>query len=1012
MSPTFRPRLVVGALGLWAATQLLAGCNDSVVCVFTTGCTSGGGAALGNPERTAVAPFDGLWIRDGRPTIELIAPTGGNQSPDTPIVIVFSESMNADTVLDAFELIPVDGVIQEPPVTGLSAALVGDGRMLVLLPSSELLPRDYILRLRPGADLPTDLTSEEFERPTGTLGSFAVSGTGPEDPSVLATFPPADSTGASDIGQIVVVFDRAMDSTSVNGASFDVLVDGEPPLADPAPQALNISGLPEPDGRVFLYRSADADDVPEPFAAGSQVQVNLSPAAEPIRALVGSAELPPFTFAFTVTPFATPVGLGIVSQPFDAIGRRNLTAGAAEALRVEVDLLDGEPGDELDLFLFGDSTNPENDALVALRRTLVLAGTAPIQTATLDRETIELTVGDDASEPFFADGPVSFAVRITRGTVSSPVKVLDVDLTAEGIQDPVLDTTAPTLLGLSSAAANPGDYFSDQRDIVVVGTADELLRSVEVQTDEGDNGVLPDVVGAAEDGRFVAAPVRSGQLADGETGLRVIAYDAAFNPSSPFVGTYRQLGGVGPGAFTPGDPIEVEVFDGETLLPLEGASVFVHADGGDGVSFPFHARGETDAEGRVFLTSPGAPAVGVLVTVDVADYGLFTFQGLPSTRLSVPVFARTFSASARVAGTVTTNDPLANQLLPGLDVKLDDSRRPPEEARTYSDSGCTASPFRCNYGPEPIFPGSVGAQSFLAGRFNLSQVSFNPSQLIQAFCLSVPVGPADPNSTDTTSFSLPFVLAGDVPADELPIELRQFELSAENAMGIELDQLVRDPQTLGEPRITVETLVPGVPGNVAVGLGLAYELLDNRWLLRTAVPGAVTETGFFGLGGVVDTDLFLRAELRDENGNVAGQRPRMSAFDALPVLDTVIVPNVPRLAVPAPGGNSGGASYTLSFDDTLPDASGQVGLYRVDLRDRVGRDWTLWRLDPTGTAPVSVHLPEIASQGGNPLDDGIIVCRIAAFSWPTLDPTLFLFSDVEREHDLYSRSEEFTFTQP
>ena len=76
------------------------------------------------------------------------------------------------------------------------------------------------------------------------------------------------------------------------------------------------------------------------------------------------------------------------------------------------------------------------------------------------------------------------------------------------------------------------------------------------------------------------------------------------------------------------------------------------------------------------------------------------------------------------------------------------------------------------------------------------------------------------------------------------------------------------------------------------------------------------------------------------------------------------------------------------------------------------RRWTVWTPDPPGVGTVRVHLPEIVSSGGVPLTTGMIGAQIAAFAWPTLDLGEFLWSDVEREHDLFSFSRAFLFNQP
>ena len=195
-------------------------------------------------------------------------------------------------------------------------------------------------------------------------------------------------------------------------------------------------------------------------------------------------------------------------------------------------------------------------------------------------------------------------------------------------------------------------------------------------------------------------------------------------------------------------------------------------------------------------------------------------------------------------------------------------------------------------------------------------------------------------------------------------------------------------------------------------LGLAYANPPNRWQVRSAAPGSVSAAGSLGADGVVDDDLLLRLELRDLTQNVAGRRPRQTVLEALPPNPELVPPAVPVLISPPPGGPTGGTEFTLVFPDTIVDAVAQPGLYRVDLEDTAGRAWTLWRPDKAGLTNVQVRVPDPADAGGTGLATGNLSVRISAFAWPTLDITRFLWSDVEREHDLFARAAPVTLTKP
>src|SRR5258708_5932887 len=135
-------------------------------------------------------------------------------------------------------------------------------------------------------------------------------------------------------------------------------------------------------------------------------------------------------------------------------------------------------------------------------------------------------------------------------------------------------------------------------------------------------------------------------------------------------------------------------------------------------------------------------------------------------------------------------------------------------------------------------------------------------------------------------------------------------------------------------------------------------------------------------------------------GNIGGVRPRFStnpvAEDppAAPGLGAIPIETDPFLV-----------ADELNFTDVLPDAAGQAGLYRVVLTDIDGGRWVVWTRDPPDVRgpEVQVRLPFLDGLG-LPLAPGDLDCRIQLFAWPTLDPSGFLWTDVEREYDLFSRS--------
>ena len=1001
-----------------AGALLLTGCNDDPTCIFTTGC-NGGETPLS--ENDARAPVVGEWLVDGRPEVTEAFPSGPQQAPTTPLVLVFSESMQAETLDGAFELVPLLGGVPGQPVNGLPTALVSDGRVLIFFPPppTGLPAGDYQLRRsisdEEDAPLPLDLTGQTLSLATGqVITTFAVTSSPAAAPKVVAVYPSDDAENQAETSEIVVVFDRAVLESSVSDASFVVEVNDATPSDDPLPKPVVASFGPNQasDTRAFTWRSVDAEGVSVPLGTDANVELRLSPTGNPIREQDGG--IVPFTQSrFQTLRFAPPLSATILSQPADAIGLANLTVGDPEELQIELELDDLQPGDVLDLFLFGEQKleNPPADVpFIALQRTLQLTGVAPITLATFTREDVDLQVSDAPDDVRFADGPLVFAFRTRRGSVVTPIMLLDLDPDPAVIQDPVQDTVAPrvtTLVGSPDTTS----FRSDQRDLVLAGTADGELRSVEVTTPLGDNGSLSPVVGSQPTGLFLAAPVELGLLATGTTTYQFSARDLALNAASPGSGSFAQLGAVGPGAFVPGNPLTVQVFDSRTLLPRPGARVMVHSDLGNGTDFPFHAVAVTDSLGLAPLTTDPL-AAAVIVTVDAAGYDLFTLHGVPSTRLSIPLDPAG-RGPALASGGVTSADAAAIALLPGLTRRHDDSRRDGRLPRAFAGTSCSiaAGTFTCLHAETEMRDLTLGARSFFAGDFTQTEGAFSASQLLQAFALQVPQPGVPTGISQPALLEIERLLIDpELPDEEAAQALPPFLLRVDPAGGVNLANLDDDPETEGQPFVSVEARVPGLGGAIAVGPGLSYDQGGGVWRVRAAQPGSVSATGPLGADGAVDPDVNVRVEVVDKAGNSSGVRPRLSAIVAGGTEPEFEALDVPRAL--APLANLGAGAFTLELEQVIGDDRSEGGLYRVVLEDSTGRAWNLWRVDGSGSASVLLRGVDPADGGGAGLANGNVLVRGSAFAWEGFDPQAFLWSDIEREFELFSHTSQQTLVKP
>jgi len=987
--------------------MLVATACDNVACVFGPhNCTGnhGGVGTSGVGSNPATIPVDGEWIGSGAPKLTAFFPTGTAVATTSPIVMVFSESLAPANIASSFEL-QVGGL---NPVPLNNVALVGDGRVVIALPLTPLvISTVYDVLVRQSATLVDRVGRAFVPSSDRMLGTFTTAGTNPTTPKVVTSWPVAGSTDQSTTTDAVIVFDRAIDGTSIDSSSFVVTVGGAPPQFNPPPVAVTGSSGLGPDTRAFTYLSVDAQGIPVSLGLSKSVQFNLSPLGHPIRDTMNQL-LPNTVLSFTTAAFGTPKSASITSMPTDAIGINSIS-GPAD-LAVKVDLDGAQSGDFLGLYLIGTAQGvPTNPPLVALFREVPIELGQGATSFTMTAGEIDLVQNASPLQARLADGPVAFAFQVRRGTTQSPMRLLDVDTTMAGVQLPLLDTVPPHLVGLGAQGNVIDQFASDVRDVTLIGRSDETLEGALVTTSLGDNSTstaaIPPVTGTNFGGLFVAAPVHLGVVPSASLplGYTITLYDKALNASTPATGSFQQFGASGPGTALPGGNVSVDVFDETTLTPLAGAQVFTHADAAGIVTAVASAM--TDANGHTALAAAPSAGSETIVTVMKNGYGLFTFDGVPTSRLSVPLAPLSLPLSTFATGVVSATSTTLN-----LATKNVGDSRALETANSLIAVGaCTqgGAVFNCPYGPSAIRPQRFGAQGALAVVIPANPFQFSPATFLKGYQPSLPIAPASPGVTSNNA--IVFANALDDPS------LDPTELPVDGAPLVTLST-VNFPLliTTESPRIRLEAKTPGIPGALTVGQGVAYNdaslgLPPQTWLVHAAYPGAVETVddpplhtlGRLAKQGTVEGPLMLRAELADTGGNIGGARQRLPITTA-----TLIPPAAPALGSPPVAVNPGLAADDLMFTDVLPDAAGEPGIYRVTLTDSTGVTWTIYRPDaPDIAGPGAIaHLPYVGASNVLPLAPGPVDCQISAFAWPGFDITQFLWSDIEREHDLYAHT--------
>ncbi|MCB9908346.1 MAG: hypothetical protein H6830_11560 [Planctomycetes bacterium] len=990
----------VPAFGLMGSLFLLglAGC-DNPACVFSTqGCNTNGSGETEVGTALAFRPSDGQQILGTAPTLEQILPSGDGVQLTSPVVLRFSESMNPVSLAGAFllgdrfsgELFP----LQEPPV------LVGDGRIVVLQPRNPLPDgREFELRMLPGA-LVTDITGQEWV-PTSPnqLVSFGTDANQNPNPRVLLTEPAAGDMGVSDLTEISVVFDRKMDPGTFDSTSMAIAIGGTAPTPNPQPTS-GFSGATAVES-VWTWSSEDAFGARVSLGPGASGRLVLSPSGNRLADPSGN-NLDTLNVDFTLAAVGAPVA-GF--KPFgaqDAIGLGDLNNPAIPVLQVELEDL-SEPGDELYLYVFGES--PENNLEIAFLRRIPIA----MGIGLVDLFPADVQLLDGAGAALLKDGTIRVACEVVRGAQHTGLRRLDGNPLVEGVQDYGLDTLAP---GIYSMGFNPepsGFLRSDQRDLVAFGLASEALTGARVSTSLGNNvGTLdppaPTQVGALN--LFVAAPVPLG-LIDPGSGLinfDVQAFDQALNtPSMPFPGQYQQVGVASTGTPLAGGTLQVWVHHSESLEPIAGARVLTHQDDG---SVTFLGSALTDSSGTA--TVPSAAAGITLVTVDMPGFDLFTFCGAPRDRMQV-LLNPIVPPASQWTGQVQALFPVAP--LVNVDVFVSDTRLSSAGSLWRSAGPCTldtaASLYRCNFGPELGRTNRIGFGTFVAADRTLPQQAFSPLSFLRAFGWETGQSQLTAEGLPTPSVLFVDTLLTTGVIEDLPIEIPAQVLSIAAAPGL--------GTLLEAPRVMVDSRSPGMGRPVLVGMGIAYDAGANQFDIRSAIPGVVDgvqDSSGDALGvlvefGTIETDHFLRVEVEDQDGNMSVVRRHLSELDG-----SLVATDVPVLLDPTPGSSVAGAAYTIHCSDPLRDGLGMGGVYQVRLTAVNGRSWSLWRQDPADAATdLQVQVPDIASHGGTPLPAGTTLCRISYWAAPGLDDSEFLWSDLARDAERYGRSELFTYTR-
>ncbi|MEZ6015281.1 MAG: Ig-like domain-containing protein [Planctomycetota bacterium] len=985
-----RLALVGGLLAAFGA----AGC-DNPACVFgPNGCrdlTNNGGGPGGIGSFSAVFPSDSSWIAPTAPVVVEFAPDIDDAHPESPLVVEFDQSLDPASLAGAFELL--DSVTSAPVPLVDPPALIGDGRVVVItaVQSSLLQPgRTYLLRFTTDQAI-TDVTGQAFEYGANQdIFEYGIAATPPADPRVIFTYPKDNSTQQSDLSEFVVAFDRRMSSSSFTTNSFAVTVNGVAPVPNPTPSSLLLTGLQVPVQilQVWRWASVDANSIRQSLGASANVRVRLSPAGSVLTGSTGGT-LASTDIDYVTSALRAPASVrkATTAPPQDAIGVPNLDADVV----LEVTLADAAAaGDLLDVFVIGGST-ANATLLKAEQRTVTL--TAGVTSVILGEGDLDLRAANGDAN--FRDGDIEFMARLRRNGPSTVARRTDGDPSTAGFQRLVLDLTPPRLLGLGVQASSVANVTSKLAGVVIVGRGDEAIRYARVGTSLGDNftGVSdrPRTAFYSSDGAFIAAPIDGVADVLDPAGAAVTytveVFDRALNPGQQAaVGVFSQIGAVGPGTALPGSSVDVRVFDADTGDVLSGALVMSHEEVGGALTSL--GSGVSTQAGRA--TVPGAVAGETVVTVQLSGFDSFTFHGVPTSRLDVPLI-RAATSLATVSGVVRSS---FTADFSNTTNWLGDNRfaQPGTPLGTLLGCSLTSNLDReCSFGPLGVRAQRLGFTTFFATDPSVSAVQFNPSVFLRGYAerfASKALGYAE-NALDQN-------LTVDAAETMERIDTHLLDIGGATHFST----------LAGAPVVTVEGFAYGLEGAPTLGMGVTFASGQTQWAVLGARPLAATDTGRLVTARAIEPDSYLRAELIDIDGNRIGARPRFSGSSGM------LAPlDVPSFLVPGPAGSTGGNAYNIEVADVIADTLAQDGLYRVTVTDVAGHRWHLWRLDQPGSGTIRLSLPPVTPLGGTPLTDGGQTARVSVWAWPGLDRSAFLWSDIERRNEGFGHTFAVPFTQ-
>ena len=1032
-----RPGSLHYLLLLLCAALLVQGCKrqDGIgsLTQYRRGGDDGGGGGGGggvNPSPTGVITlkslFPGAFIGGGKPSVGMRWPGSGAMrvAQTTPVVMVFSKSMDADTIRNSSFTLTEEGAIDRVPAT-VAMSVTTVNRVAVLIPDRPLKDMTtYTVDLASGV---TDLQGKTVKSEGGGLlggqsHSFTTSGFPPSDGSfaVGAIYPPPGDDNVAVDAVIQLFLTMPVDEDAVEQA-LTVKAGGR-----------EISGSVDLviDPRVVQFTPNQY------FAPGTKITVTVDTSLvslDGVFSLNGAAG-ESFSESFTVTSVRAPSSIELVNNqpivfgPLSYDGR--LTTENMQKFKADVKVPGSTPPADSVTLLFFQQKKGQNTAARGFTKN---KGSGKV------RFNSDLSEGDD--EAAFVDTgsvvpprPMLMGAFCTRGSTNSPVgpaviplvwvKTSKPEITLGPPSDPEAPYTFRTVLSdpaIYGTASEPIISFRAVVDAVTIPTTFDAVP-LSGPTDVTDEnrlfitrpGKLSTKAGGAPDPRFLPWPF------DEITFKDAIGNEVKIDKET--AGALHYEGSIGgPLEADTTDALRVRVVKAHNLKPLKNAVVTLS---GFQLTPAAPISASTDKSGEVSFSAIELAPFGarLTLTVDKSERDPFTLAGFetPLTPIGISVvLEKTGSVPPRIR--IKTQDDIPAETPARAFVSsASGSGRPAED----QPSKVPDSRFFVTDLPE----GTDGSKSFLdidAARpqvisnfehdgfesyvFRQGPVRvFEQDETVTFSYADTAVGDLSNTTANTVVLKADFATAGIV---EPPDGIARGRLVGRIPGLCGLLPLSFSPTPLNPGNLSTVTLFAPIPPSLWVeetggDVAPAYELL--------MLYGA-------GLFGGDPPDSLLNETFRfeveaAETGSRRLTRQRMAlAFSHLINAPTNEPVDLPLIPVVTQAGTSHPPSISVNIHNGgVPDVELVDTLFRITVRS-VGSDRVWSVLLPgevtVGVSPIVFDLPALSS---TPFDvPGIFEIEVEAIEFEASDAfdiNRFTFSDIERRHRRLSRSATLTVT--